>query len=113
MLKKSQGKPFALMAAAISGLIILVVIITIFYTKSLDFTKKVDDCRIKGGECVPENECSVARLDICRKEGEVCCLSTCKTRGGICRDFCNPDEEKVYLAECANEQTCCSVKSNV
>ena len=113
MLKKSQVKPSVLIAAAASGLIILAVLTTIFYSKSLDFTKKVDDCKLKGGECVPENECSVAKLDICQKQGEVCCLSTCKTRGGICRDFCNPDEEKVYVAECTNDQTCCSLKRNV
>ena len=113
MLKKSQGKPLPFMAAAASGLIILVILGGIFYSKSLDFAKGVDDCELKGGQCVPEDECSLIKLDICPEKGEICCLSSCKARGGTCRDFCNPDEEKVYLAECITDQTCCSVKSRV
>ena len=98
------------MAAAASGLIILVVLTAIFYSKSLDFAKGVDDCKLKGGQCVPENECGFINLDICPEKGEVCCLSVCKSRGGSCKQYCASNEEIDYLAECKNDEVCCTTK---
>lgn len=113
MLKKSQGKSLPFISVSIISLLVLVVLATVFYGNASSFGKKVDNCELKGGECVPENECTVAKLDICQKQGEVCCLSTCKARGGTCRDFCASDEERVYLAECKNNQVCCAPEGKV
>ncbi len=113
MLKKSQGTYVNILFAVVLGLLALILFVMIFYGKATSFGKKVDDCELKGGECVSENECTVAKLDICPEQGEVCCLSTCKTRGGACRDFCTSEEERVYLAECKNSQVCCAIKEKV
>ena len=113
MFKKSQGKPLPFVNVALVGLIVLVILVMVFYDKASSFGKKVGNCELKGGECVPENECTVAKLEICPEQGEVCCLSTCKARGGACRDFCTSDEERIYLAECKNNQVCCGVKGKV
>ena len=111
MHKKSQGMSINVVVAATLALIVLIVLIAIFYGKSGAFSRGVNDCEAKGGKCVAESDCGLGKLYICPNKGEVCCLSSCEVRGGICKPSCEANEEKVYLAECENNQECCTTKS--
>lgn len=54
MRKKAQGMPMNLIIIAAILLIVLVVILFIFTGRAKDFTKGVESCEAKGGECVYE-----------------------------------------------------------
>ena len=98
--------------AAALALIVLIILISIFYGKSTLFSRGLNDCSSKGGQCVPEDQCGLGKLYICQEEGQVCCISNCEAKGGTCRQSCSPDEDKIYFAECENNGECCATKTN-
>ncbi len=76
--KKGQGLPMNTIVIAALVLVVLVVLIMIFTGRMGGFTRSIQDCAEKGGECVSGSECDLDKgsLPIARGEcgdGKICC----------------------------------------
>ena len=61
------------------GLVVLVVLFTLFSKSSSNFAKNAFSCTAKGGECVAKGACQyqTANFD-CDKKEEICCINPLK-----------------------------------
>lgn len=74
--RKAEGLPFAVIIAAIVMLVVLVVVIAIFTGNFGKFSKDIESCGIRGGECKLE-KCTSNEKEIdasCPKDRPRCCV---------------------------------------
>ncbi|MEK6984474.1 MAG: hypothetical protein AABX33_07915 [Nanoarchaeota archaeon] len=75
--KKSQGMPIEIIIIAALALIVLVVLAVILANRTGIFTKDLQSCPAKQGECTPGTKCPSNKALItntdCKKD-QVCCI---------------------------------------
>ncbi len=112
--KKGELTMQVVVLAALA-LIFLIVVLFIMTQKSSLFSKGLSSCENKAGICVAsetlckdDNAGTVSSFS-CTDESQICCLNTCKGKGGECtleEDTCG-EKEQVYFAGCPSKQICC------
>ncbi len=105
---KGQGMTLETTVTAVLALIALLVIAFMFVGRSHLFKTDAESCTNKGGTCVASADaCSGQPAAFTCPEKQVCCMGTCKLRGGTCQSTCSEDK-KVLITECdAKQQICC------
>jgi len=82
--KKSQGISFSYLIIGAIMLVVLIVVISIFISKSDKFTENIDDCSSKfaNAECRHISECSPLKFGKigCPQKDYYCCVPDDKTK---------------------------------
>ena len=97
---------------AVLALLALIVLMFIFTTKASLFNKTLSSCEQNGGSCgldatACEQSYDGSVADFACSSGQVCCVSACAFRGGVCQQTNCAEGKELFLASCGDGNVCC------
>ena len=75
-MKKAQGLPFNVIIMAVIAIVVLVILLAIFQSKTSDISEDLSSCFTKGGACLPlDGQCDQIIPDVDCGEERICCIN--------------------------------------
>jgi len=106
--KSCKGEvSIGLLVAMLIGLVVIIVVISIFGSKSKLYGRTLSDCESKGGVCVAKSDCSSPSFFSCKEGGKVCCIVDSCEPEFKCKAGCGEGESRVFLKYCPEGKVCC------